>query len=102
MENKSIYSIMTTDTINDYIAQNPEFFGLGLDSDGNEIPDDVYELVVEKVLENATDGRLARMIGAVFEGFYAQRILDDVYECVDAFIYDEVNNILKSDAIKAN
>lgn len=105
MENKVIYAIMDTDTIRDYIANDHEMFeeiSLNHGGDGNDIPDNVRNLIVSEIIENSTDGRLARMIREVFNDSLAQSVIDSVYECMDTFVYDEANRILESYAMKAN
>jgi len=92
---KSIFSFMDTNGLRDYINSNLEMFGLETDADGNEIPARIAGAALEKVISSSTDGRLDSMIRESLDDWYGQQIYDRIYECIDTFVYDEANNVLK-------
>ena len=92
---KSIFSFMDTNGLRDYINSNLEMFGLETDADGNEIPAMIADAALKKVISSSTDGRLDSMIRESLDDWYGQQMYDRIYECIDDFVYDEVNNVLK-------
>jgi hypothetical protein len=96
MENKPIMDVLDTDELREYIEANKEMLGLATDSDGNEIPAAKASMVLDKVVADSLNhGELRTAIAELLKTRVGYMFMDMVYETVDEWTYDKVNEVMK-------
>lgn len=84
---KSIYTLVDTDYVRDYLINNTELI-----DDDNSMTDEQLDQTIDRIVSASTDGRLFVMLG---ECFAHSRKFDKLLDLVDSCMYDFVAECLK-------
>lgn len=92
---KTIVSLLDTDELEDYVRGNLDMFDLDMDDEGEEVPDELVEKAVGEVMRRSTNGALRNEVwSCLFDTWVGEKFNDMVWECVDGFVHEVVNEVL--------
>lgn len=88
-ESKAVYTLVDTAMVRDYITSNLcdriEY------KNGDEVSREVFDSVVDAVIEKSTDGRLAKMIQSALDTWIGNKAMDEVWNTITTFVTNEID-----------
>jgi len=92
---ETIASIFDTDEVWSYIHANKDVFEwFETDEDEEDIPEDVQDAIIDKVVASSTDGRLRNALYDHLDTWIGEQFMDMMYEVLDDYIGEEIRYLM--------